>query len=325
LLGKKESVKLPVNFLDVVKGNPRFSITNKYADANLIMFDTLNNIESVLSKFIYPSSVNFIFAMRGIDTLASKVAFTNMLQGTSIIPNSYDVTNTESIQRLMQDYNTTYILKKNIQQQKGLLIINNMSDLINALKTDKEYVVCQELLKDPMIVAKRKINIRIYLLVVMRPGKECEFYMYNNGFMYYASREWDMNSIDYDVHITTGLTPDRSIYNSSPLTYQDLIKQDVKRGALLDKNIKSALSIVKSKYAPYFKEMNVNVPVTSFSLFGCDFAPSSSATVTIMEVNKGPDLSYKDRDGQIKEDMTSDMLNLVCLGNNENNRFELID
>jgi hypothetical protein len=56
------------------------------------------------------------------------------------------------------------------------------------------------------------------------------------------------------------------------------------------------------------------MPATSFSSYlGAILHPSSSATVTIMEVNKGPDLSYKDRDGQIKEDMTSDMPNLVCL------------
>lgn len=328
LIIRKESVKLPVNFLDVLKDSKRFSITEKYKDANMILFDSLNNIENILKTIVYPQSVNYMFAMKGIDTLASKVAFANMLRGTAIIPRSYDLTNKESVQSLLQDFHTTYIIKKNIQQQQGLRIIDTMSDLMSALNTDKGYVVCQELLRDPMIVARRKINIRIYLLVVIHRGGECEFYMYDDGFLYYAPREWDMNSIDYDVHITTGLTKDRSIYNSSPLTYQDLLKQDEKRGALLDINIKSALSIVKDKYAPYFKDMNKNLPVTSFSLFGCDIAPSSSGTITIMEVNKGPDLSYKDnRDGQIKQAMTKDMLNLVCNGQNvqnANNGFQLI-
>jgi len=321
----KVSMKLPVNFLDAINSSNIFTITETYNDANMIIFDSLNNIENILAKFVYPPSVNYIFAIKGTDNLASKVAFTNMLRGTAIIPKSYDVTNKESVHRLFQDFHTTYIIKKNIQQQQGLRIIENTSDLKSAL-SDKGYVVCQELLKDPMIVARRKINIRIYLLVVMRNGGDPEFYMYDDGFMYYALREWDITSIDSDVHITTGLQKDRSIYNYGPLTYQDLLKEDDKRGALLDTNIKSALSIVKSKYATYLKDMNTNIPITSFSLFGCDIAPSNSGSITIMEVNKGPDLSYKDnRDGQIKKDMTMEMLKVVCRGHDEqNSRFKII-
>jgi hypothetical protein len=325
-LAGRKSYKLPMNFLDVIADSKKqFTITTNYNKANLIMLDTLNNVENVMAKFVYPPSVNYIFAMKGIDNLASKASFANMLRGTSIIPRSYDMRDKSNIQRLMQDFNKSYFLKRDTQQQTGLLIIDSVSELINAIKHDRGYVVCQELLKDPMLVARRKINIRIYLLIVIRKGGECEFYMYNDGVVYYSPKEWDSNSLDRDVHITTGILKDRSIYASNPLTYQDLLKTNAKTGALLDRNIKEAMSILKSKYAPYFKQMNKNSPVTNFSIFGCDIAPSNTGSVRVHECNKGPDLTYKDsRDGELKKNMTQDMLNMVCLGNTKNG-FERIE
>ena len=49
-----------------------------------------------------------------------------------------------------------------------------------------------------------------------------------------------------------------------------------------------------------------------FNIFGIDIAPDESLNVKIMELNKAPDLSYKDdRDANVKLNMVKDMMNLV--------------
>ena len=39
-----------------------------------------------------------------------------------------------------------------------------------------------------------------------------------------------------------------------------------------------------------------------FQIFGADIAPDENLNVTIMEINKGPDIGFKDeRDGNLKK------------------------
>jgi len=63
-----------------------------------------------------------------------------------------------------------------------------------------------------------------------------------------------------------------------------------------------------------------------FQIFGADIAPDENLKCTLMEINKGPDIGFKDeRDGNIKKNMLKDAFTVVdpIEGDTEHN-FERI-
>ena len=57
-------------------------------------------------------------------------------------------------------------------------------------------------------------------------------------------------------------------------------------------------------------------------ILGCDVAVNKNLECKIMEINKGPDLTYKDeRDKTVKYNLVKDTLDIIGLINNPNNNF----
>ena len=208
-----------------------------------------------------------------------------------------------------------YILKKDIQQQQGLQLCNNYNNILNYIQNDQGYIVLQEFLKDPYIIndqgINRKINLRIYLLITINNGK-LKAFIYNDGFIYYTSNNYEY-TLDPTKMITTGYI-NRSIYNRNPLTLQDLKIYLQSRNY----NYNNFWNILKSKFIELLVPYSLIWPMYNldnyhYQVFGVDVEPNSTFTdLKIIEVNKGPDLRAKDsRDKQIKEDMISDVYNIV--------------
>ena len=214
-----------------------------------------------------------------------------------------------------------YILKKNIQRQHGLYITKDISKIRYA--HNKSYVVCQKLLQDVFTINKRKINLRVYLLVTMI-SEQPAFYVYNNGFIYYTKKDYVKNSIDPDVHITTGYI-DRQVYEDNPMTLKDLkgyLREE--RYSILNQSILDCLQHIMRSYISILKTYDTSAQ-TNFVIFGCDFAVSSELSCKLMEINKGPDLNYKDkRDKEVKYNMVKDtMITLGIIDGSTNNFTQL--
>jgi hypothetical protein len=84
-----------------------------------------------------------------------------------------------------------YILKNYEQRQEGLKLIDSWSEVMDPINMKKFYII-QEYLYNPYIINKRKVNFRVYYLVVCSQNNySC--YIYNNGFMYYTPEFYDPN------------------------------------------------------------------------------------------------------------------------------------
>ena len=290
--------------------------SNSYKESNFIMFKSLNQIDEFIHILNYPKNVKYIYGINGTDLIVSKSILAYILvshyksNAFDIIPTTYIpsmfTSKSELIQKL--DNRTLYILKKNIQRQEGI-VISTRNDL-NKLNLN-DFVVIQELLQDPFIHNKRKINIRIYLLVIVKKNR-VSIYIYNNGFMYYTPKYFKPMSTDIAENITTGYI-DRQVYVENPLTLHDFYKVlSINDANKLQTNIKLTIQKCMMAYIETIKTKNKNIPGTKFSIFGCDIAPSSDLNVKIMEINKGPDLSYKDkRDGDLKYNLVLESLMMV--------------
>lgn len=297
--------------------------TDVYMKCQFLLFESLNFIDQTLSKLYIPTTVRYIYGIRGSDDMASKsnLAITIKEKGFhEIIPITYVPERDEDMQELIKNHDDSkiYIMKKNIQRQEGILITRSLDEIMKNLK---DYVVIQELLKDPYIISKRKINIRVYLLVTV-DKQQCQFYIYNNGFMYYTAAFYEPDSIDPEKNITTGYI-DRKVYEENPLTIKDLEQYLGKQNfSLLWNNLKTVVQKLQLCYSDLLLKKNSNLPGTKFNIYGVDIAVDSKLNVVLVECNKGADMNFKDkRDGEVKENLVKDCFTLVgiCDNGNKNN------
>lgn len=237
-----------------------------------------------------------------------------------------------------------YVLKKNIQRQTGIEITDDIDKIKN---NSDRYVIAQDLLMDSYLVNGRKINLRIYILVVCHKDNT-DIYMFNNGFMYYTKQLFKQGDSSKDNHVTTGYV-ERDVYHKNPLTHNDFrLYLDMKEGekyhetndprklypneeairsqglnvsTVVFKRIEKLLADVfvafKGKICTKSDIQGDPVPIYtdySIQIFGADVSINDQLQPQIIEINKGPDLSPKDdRDGEVKKKLVNDVLEVLGL------------
>lgn len=317
-----------------------------YADSNgwhLYLPCTYNFISREINNM--PISDNGIyFIIDNIDEICSKKDLWLNIVGTyglktacELSPRTYVAGNVLDMELLMQNHvqGNIYIMKKNVQRQKGLHITNDAKYIMD---NRKNYVVVQDLLQNPYLINKRKINMRIYILVLCKRDK-MDVYIFNNGFMYYTKEHFVKNNISDDVNITTGYV-DRKIYKDNPLTHKDFMnylddpnrilneteKQLRTQSPNNDKVISNYLTykihrLMSDVFVCFKDKIGINPKLHNnlkFQLFGADIGVSDMLIPQIIEVNKGPDLSSKDeRDKKLKYNMVVGMFRTVGIINTE--------
>jgi hypothetical protein len=308
--------------LEIIESN-KFNISKSFKDANLILFSDYSFIDQNITKIPFNKNITyFIHGLNGSDELASKSNLARHMkkaQKQHAIPASFVLEDSEDMEELKKYHKdgNIYIIKKNIQRQEGNLITKDIDFILNS--ADKEsYVVCQELLQNPYILKGRKINMRIYLVIVTFEGK-INFYIYRNGFMYYTPAMFQKGTIETDMNITSGYVP-RQIYVENPLTIQDFYEYLGKEDAAkLEYNLIQTFRDLKEVYSDILLKKNKNIPGYQFSLFGVDIAVDENLYTQFIEINKGADLSKKSiKDGEVKLTMMYDCFNMMGLSKTGN-------
>lgn len=288
-----------------------------FKNCNLIVFNDYTNIDQKLGTLPFNRMKKYyINGMSGLDQLCSKSQMAIWLRKNNyhdIIPKTYCLDNDHDLSEFINSHrNIHYILKKNIQRQTGLKITNDHQWIINNAKNE-EYVVAQELLKDPYLISGRKINIRVYMAVIRIRGK-MKFFIYSDGFMYYTKELYDPDNFSLETNITTGYI-DRDVYEKNPLTTRDFMKYLGYQGAhKLLVNMYGLFQKIKKTFHPLLVDYNKNIPGTLFNVFGVDIAPDKELRLSILEQNKGCSLVYMDdRDRAVKYNMIRDLLGIINL------------
>jgi len=310
-----------------------------------------------LSELQKPTDVR-IFIIDGADEITAKnylwkniYGHHGMKKALDLSPNTYLLTGPQKekdLNRLINEHTPgkMYILKKNVQRQTGL----ELTDSIDTIKQNNGgYVLAQELLENSYLVNGRKINLRVYIIIICHKDNT-DVYIFNNGFMYYTKQKFMKGSKERDNHITTGYV-DRDVYDKNPLTHDDfktyldlsegfkyhesneprtlydnekaIRDQGFKVSNIVFKRIEKMLADVfisfkgvicrktdsKGDHIPIYDDYSVQI-------FGADVAINDQLQPQIIEVNKGPDLSPKDdRDGRVKRKMFKDVLETIGVTN----------
>ena len=308
----------------------KYDFNRKDNDWQLYLPCDYTNVESELRNMKEPADNKSIFGIDGCDFIASKYYLWKLMKKkygdnyTDYMPKTYS-NNKEEIKKIRDEYvsGNKYIGKKDIQAQLGLFIVNNLDELDNILE-DRKFVIIQNLLNNPFLIEGRKINIRIYFLIVCQKNN-IQAYMHSNGFIYYTPNKFSYESSDKHCHITSGYAS-REIYKTCPLTLHDLMKYLTKNGYNSSKffnNIKNLIAKILDAIEEPICNLEKIKNNHKFQLFGMDVAPDNNLNVKVMEINKGPDLSAKDdRDDKVKNKVSEDVFRTVGLINdNEMSEF----
>ena len=196
--------------------------------------------DSVIDNEYFLSN-KVILGILGCDKLCSKNEIWNKLssnygvsEAEKIIPLTYLVNDQNDIARLRTENNymngNIYILKNNEQGKKGLYLTNNIISLLDS-KELKNYKIIQRYITNPYLINNRKLNIRLYILLINRFNKPTEWYIYNYGKCIYNNKDYDIKSSlnndnidDKEQHFTSLNLDYDYVYNKmgNPESLEDL-------------------------------------------------------------------------------------------------------
>jgi hypothetical protein len=296
-----------------------------------------NKIEKELKSLSLKDYQN-VFGICGCDTIASKSSLWKTIEAyygrekaREYMPESYILRNDEQLDNFKRifDPSRTYILKKNIQRKKGIKISNDLNEIVKA--RDEKFVLVQEKI-DSLVINKRRMNLRIYLVIKCREGYK-ELYMHDNAKCLYTSKDIDEDSVnsgtpeEFESLITNSYITELTIYNKNPLTLNQLCSY-IEENYNLPKeqfmnSIEQNLRNVFTALLPKLCNCDNIHKNGQFQLFGADVILDKDLTPYILEVNKGPDMKHKDEaDRQLKKKVIFDTFNLMNVVKPKTNNYE---
>ena len=283
--------------------------------------------------------------IEGCDKIVSKDNLWKLLvitygrtKASKIMPESY-LYNKVDLKLFKNRYNSNniYILKNNKQRKKGILLSNNLDEIING---SKKYRVIQDF-KKSLLINNRVFNLRLYMLVICDKDEK-EFYIHDNIKCLYAqknkkkddngdNRVIDLNNkLDKNQLISDSYKQDTNIYLKNPFTLQELynyleMKQEIPSYKIIKLKEQLFNNLILVKNAIKNDICNSKKKGIYFQLFGIDMLIDTLIEPYILEINKGPDMKPKDkRDYIFKEQIILDMLGKLDLIENYNNNNKLI-
>jgi len=312
-----------------------------FEDWNIYIPCGYNNIEKELEDVnIDVSNINnkYIFGLNGCDTIVSKNEIWNSLikcygreQASRLMPESYILNDPNEMMLFRKNFNSSkndiYILKKNIQRKEGLKMTRDFFEILDSQNDD--YKVVQKYITDLYLVNERKVNLRIYLLIVIRDNM-LYFYVSNIGKCIYTNKKYNHNDLDFETNITS-YHLDMNVYKTNPRNFTEL-KENInnnnpEKGDLLFENIDLLMKdISKCLSRNLYQSKNLEGTI-SFQLFGGDVIFDNDFHPYLLELNKGPDMTPRDEiDEVLKKNVQTDMLKIIGILPNDGkeNSFHLL-
>ena len=280
-----------------------------------------NNVENELKTLkIYNTSQN-IYGINGCDNIVSKNGLWNILEeyygrtkARLLMPESYILNSRKNMNLFKKDYNpnTIYLLKKNIQRKLGIVLSQDLDFILD--KQNTSFKVVQKYVDNLFLIKRRKINLRLYLLIICKK-QNIKAYIHKLGKCIYTNKNVDDNSItplDPEKHLTS-LNLSKKAYDDRPETLNDLRNYlgETRYFTLMNNiniNLISVIKAVSGKICNLQKIQN-NL---SFQLFGIDYLFNTDMYPYLLEMNKGPDMSSKSNiDTKTKQTVLSDVFKVT--------------
>ena len=289
-----------------------------------------NELQTIQIKNKIDPSKKFIFGINGCDSIVSKNKIWQSLvkcygrpDARKLMPESFVLNEPKDMNAFKNYYNKNdiYILKKNVQRKEGLKLTSDLNTILTA--KDESYRVVQKYLTNLYLINKRKVNLRIYLLIMIKNNK-IYFYMSTVGKCIYTNKEYNDNKFDFESNITS-YHLDMNVYKKNPRTLDELYTFLNK-----DTNNENSSTILSEGIYKLMKEVSyclstniyqsANIKnTTCFQLFGADVIFDTNLHPYLLEFNKGPDMTPRDDiDRKMKTQVQIDMFSKIGMLKNNN-------
>ena len=180
----------------------------------------------------------------------------------------------------------------------GITVCASMEDCLREANASSEYVVQRHIDSPHLHEGKFKYSVRGYLLFFTAPGeRKISSWMYRGGYLVISKREWDRDTTDHSVQVTTNRDP--SVKFRAWDLYKDVFPR-LKRAVT-----EVAKEAVSRLGCPHKR---------AHEIFGFDFILDSKRDPILLEVNSGPST----KEGDIP--MIKGMLDIVLFDTPENQR-----
>lgn len=324
--------------------------TSNFSD-NWILYipKNYNYVEIELAKLIPSNNQQIIYAIKGCDALCSKNqlwfnlrSYYGREKAQTIIPETFNLNDKDDIAVFKEKYltnndntvtKTTFILKKNLQGKKGLHLVNNSEKALREGKLNN-FKIIQKYLENPYLINKRKVNLRLYVVIICHLDKE-DWLLFNEGKCIYSNKCFDKGSslndkgiLDKEQHFTSYNLDTNKVYldEKLPESLQDLkIHLGDDKYEKLMKNINKLLLLVKSAYSSRLGKIDTLRNNKCFQLFGLDFLIDENLKPYLLEFNKGPSMRIKSpKDKELKHSLLLSMFKLSLFNIKQTNFTYLI-
>lgn len=277
----------------------------------------------------------YIFGINGCDSIVSKNKIWESLvncfgrnEASNYMPESYVLHKLDDMNEFKSKFNSKkiYILKKNIQRKEGLKLTSDLNVILNSVLDN--YRVVQTYMTDLYLINKRKVNLRIYLLIVIKDGYKY-FYISNLGKCIYTRKEYNHNNYDFESNITS-YNLDMTVYKKNPRDFIELfnyLDKNSKQNNIskkLSNNIYHLMKKVSECLSKNIYQSSNIKNTTCFQIFGADVIFDNNLHPYLLELNKGPDMIPRDdKDKNMKKRVQEDMFKIAGIlpSDNTNNVF----
>lgn len=329
---KCDNIKVGTILNDVFKTNNINKTYNNKWDIYLPC--GYNYVEKELTEINPISNKQIIFGISGCDSIVSKNKLWESLNkyygrktAKRIMPETWILNDKQEMNLFIKQYDNKqmYILKKNVQRKEGLKLTKNLQEIMDGKL--ENYKVVQKYNTNLFLINNRKVNLRIYLLIVCQKGV-VNAYLHKNGKCIYTNKEYNDNVFDFESNITS-YHLDMEVYKKNPFSFKELsvfLKKKKKNPDLLFKRINHIIYLTILSVKHNLCNLKNIYHNKTFQLFGLDVIFDNNMNPYLLEFNKGPDMIPRNNiDNKMKFKVEEDIFNILQIVNynkkNQQNGF----
>ena len=186
---------------------------------------------------------------------------------------------------------------ENSNRGNGIQLWANVDDLKSYMRSNpRKWYIIQEYITRPMLINKRKFDIRCFGLFTSINGHK-RWYFYQGGYIRTSSHEFSLDDPDDKfVHLTNDAiqthSEDYGKYETcnkiSFLDFEKYLESNYLHGSFYEKIFPKIKRLVRDTFSCAFTKIDPNLRTNGFELYGFDIMLDEDWKVYLIEANTNP-------------------------------------
>ena len=305
---------------------------NKYFEEKNWNLMTNSNEENIYVDVDYPNKTcnkcKIINQFNDIDMIGNKKKqYLNILKYKKdlpeYIPKTYIFTK-ETIEDIITIFDgTTWIIKpENSLARNGI-------ELVQSFQETKEHIskyswnewIIQKYIQNPLLINNKKFHFRLYVIVI-KNNDNVNVYFYNKGFMYFSKKEYTLDNLNKDVHLSG--ENNKEAVKVFPEYFIESFNEEIYNTSIIPQFKEIVENTILSVYEKIECPNNDVDNHKCFKMLGYDILIDDNYKLYLAEINARL-ISLKYPPQGFKEEFYNNVLGLVTSDNILRNQEEIVN